>query len=103
VKKAAALAHLYLAGARRHGVRVFLAELMARWHGKELGELLAGLSPRNSANSLRDASDLDVTCETKEKAMAWFSDAMRRKILEWPSSERKRSTGSSCTRRDWLG
>ena len=61
---------------------LFLAELMA-WHGKELGELLAGLHEEFGEHHYGRV-DLDVTPKQKEKAMAWFSDGDAKKILEWP-------------------
>jgi len=61
---------------------LFLAELMA-WHGKELGELLAGLHQEFGEHHYGRV-DLDVTPKQKEKAIAWFSDGDAKKILEWP-------------------
>jgi len=61
---------------------LFLAELMA-WHGKELGDLLAGLHEEFGEHHYGRV-DLDVTPKQKEKAMAWFSDGDAKKILEWP-------------------
>jgi phosphomannomutase len=61
---------------------LFLAELMA-WHGKELGELLAGLHAEFGEHHYGRV-DLDVTPKQKEKAIAWFSNGDANKILEWP-------------------
>jgi phosphomannomutase len=61
---------------------LFLAELMA-WHGKELGELLAGLHEEFGEHHYGRV-DLDVTAKQKEKAIAWFSDGDAKNILEWP-------------------
>jgi phosphomannomutase len=61
---------------------LFLAELMA-WHGRELGELLAGLHEEFGEHHYGRV-DLDVTPKQKEKAIAWFSGRDAKKILEWP-------------------
>jgi phosphomannomutase len=61
---------------------LFLAELMA-WHGKDLGELLAGLH-REFGEHHYGRVDLDVTAEQKQQAIARFSGGKVGKILEWP-------------------
>jgi phosphomannomutase len=61
---------------------LFLAELMA-WHGKDLGELLAGLH-QEFGGHYYGRVDLDVTPDQKQKAIAWFSNRTAGKILDFP-------------------
>jgi phosphomannomutase len=61
---------------------LLLAELMA-WHGKDLGELLAGLHREFGAHHYGRV-DLEVTYGQKQKALAWFSNGNARKILDLP-------------------
>jgi alpha-D-glucose phosphate-specific phosphoglucomutase len=70
---------------------LFLAELMA-WHGKSLGELLAGLRAEFGEYHY-DRVDLDVTLAQKQKAIAYFSNGNADQILDWPIVRREDMDG----------
>jgi len=70
---------------------LFLAELMA-WHGKSLGQLLAGLHSEFGEYHY-GRIDLDVQPEQKQKAIAQFSDSAFTHILEWPITRRENMDG----------
>jgi alpha-D-glucose phosphate-specific phosphoglucomutase len=66
---------------------LLLAELMA-WHGKSLGELLRVLYSEFGAFHYGRV-DLDLQAGQKEKAIAYFSGAKLKKLLEWPVTRRE--------------
>lgn len=70
---------------------LFLAELMA-WHGKSLGELLAGLHAE-FGEYYYGRVDLDVTPAQKQAAVAYFSNGRAQKILDWPVVRRENMDG----------
>jgi len=70
---------------------LFLAELMA-WHEKTLGELLQVLH-QEFGEYHYGRTDLDVSPQQKEKALAWFSNGRATKILSWPVVNRETMDG----------
>jgi phosphomannomutase len=66
---------------------LFLAELMA-WHGKSLGELLAGLHAVFGEYHYGRV-DLELKPGQKEKAIAHFSDAKVSRLVDFPIVERE--------------
>jgi phosphomannomutase len=70
---------------------LFLAEIIA-WHGKSLGELLAVLHAEFGEYHYGRV-DLDVTPAQKEKAIAHFSDAKMKSLLDWPIARREDMDG----------
>ncbi len=70
---------------------LFLAELMA-WHGKSLGELLAGLHAKFGEYHYGRV-DLEVTQQQKERAVAHFSDGNLSCILDWTVVRREDMDG----------
>jgi phosphomannomutase len=70
---------------------LFLAELMA-WHGKSLGELLAGLHAEFGEYHYGRV-DLEVTQQQKERAVAHFSDGNLSCILDWTVVRREDMDG----------
>src|SRR5258708_23264653 len=70
---------------------LFLAELMA-WHGKSLGELLAALHAEFGEFHY-GRGDLEVAQQTKEKAIAHFSNGKFRRILDLPVVRREDMDG----------
>ena len=70
---------------------LFLAELVA-WHEKTLGELLEVLH-QEFGEYHYGRTDLDVSPQQKEKALAWFSNGRATKILSWPVVHRETMDG----------
>jgi phosphomannomutase len=70
---------------------LFLAELVA-WHEKTLGELLEALH-QEFGEYHYGRTDLDVSPQQKEKALAWFSNGHAAKILSWPVVNREAMDG----------
>ena len=70
---------------------LFLAELMA-WHGKSLGELLAGLHSEFGEYHYGRV-DLELKPGQKEKAIALFSDGNRGRVLDFPVVQRENLDG----------
>jgi len=66
---------------------LLLAEVMA-WHGKRLGELVAMLH-REFGEHHYGRVDLTVKAGQKEKALAYFADAKRKRLLDWPVIRRE--------------
>jgi phosphomannomutase len=70
---------------------LLLAELMA-WHGKSLGELLNALHTEFGEYHYGRV-DLDLKPGQKEKAIAHFSDAKVKTLLDWPIARRESMDG----------
>jgi len=70
---------------------LFLAELVA-WHEKTLDELLEVLH-QEFGEYHYGRTDLDVSPQQKEKALAWFSNGRATKILSWPVVNRETMDG----------
>lgn len=70
---------------------LFLAELMA-WHGKSLGQLLDALYAEFGEFHY-GRLDLDVKPGQKEKAVAYFSDEKKSRLLDWPVVRRENMDG----------
>ncbi|MFZ0980189.1 MAG: phosphoglucomutase/phosphomannomutase family protein [Candidatus Acidiferrales bacterium] len=70
---------------------LLLAEVMA-WHGKRLDELVAMLQ-REFGEHHYGRVDLTLRDGQKEKAIARFSDAKFRKLLDWPIVRREDMDG----------
>ena len=70
---------------------LLLAEVMA-WHGKRLDELVAMLH-REFGEHHYGRVDLTLRDGQKEKAIARFSDAKFRKLLDWPIVRREDMDG----------
>ena len=70
---------------------LLLAELMA-WHGKSLGELLAGLHAEFGEYHYGRV-DLDVRHGQKERAIAHFASAELTQVLQWPVTHRETMDG----------
>jgi phosphomannomutase len=66
---------------------LLLAEVMA-WHGKRLGELVAMLH-REFGEHQYGRVDLTVKAGQKEKALAYFADTKRKRVLDWPIVRRE--------------
>jgi alpha-D-glucose phosphate-specific phosphoglucomutase len=66
---------------------LLLAEVMA-WHGKRLGELVAMLH-REFGEHQYGRVDLTVKAGQKEKALAYFADTKRKRLLDWPIVRRE--------------
>jgi phosphomannomutase len=71
---------------------LLLAELMA-WHGKSLGELLRTLHSEFGEFHYGRV-DLDVKPGQKEKAIAYFSGAKLKKLLDFPVTRREDLDGN---------
>ena len=70
---------------------LLLAELMA-WHGKSLSELLSALHAEFGEYHYGRV-DLDLKPGQKEKAIAYFSDAKVKNLLDWPIARRENMDG----------
>src|SRR6266403_536614 len=70
---------------------LFLAELMA-WHGKSLGELLAGLHAEFGEFHY-GRIDLDVRRGQKEKAIAYFTSEKTKSVDSWDVTRRENMDG----------
>ena len=70
---------------------LFLAEMMA-WHGKSLGDMLRALHAEFGEYHYGRV-DLDVTPSQKQKAIAHFSDAGLKALLDWPIARRENMDG----------
>jgi len=70
---------------------LFLAELMA-WHGKSLGELLAGLHAEFGEFHY-GRIDLDVRRGQKEKAIAYFTSEKTKRVDTWDVTRRENMDG----------
>jgi phosphomannomutase len=66
---------------------LLLAEVMA-WHGKKLGELVALLHAEYGEHRYGRV-DLELRAGQKEKAIEYFSEAGRDRVLEWPVTRRE--------------
>jgi phosphomannomutase len=70
---------------------LLLAELMA-WHGKTLGQLLAGLH-KEFGEFHYGRVDLDLKPGQKEKAIEHFSSTKVKTLLDWPVASRENMDG----------
>ena len=70
---------------------LLLAEMMA-WHGKTLGELMALLHAEYGEHHYGRV-DLELHAGQKERAIEYFSEAGRDRVLEWPITRRENLDG----------
>ena len=78
---------LYLPERDATVMALLLAEVMA-WHRKSLGELVAQLHEEFGEHHYGRV-DLELKPGQKERAIAHFSDAKLKRLLEWPVSRRE--------------
>jgi phosphomannomutase len=79
--------NLYLPERDATVMALLLAEVIA-WHGKSLGELVMQLHAEFGEHHYGRV-DLELKPGQKERAIAHFSDAKLKRVLEWPVARRE--------------